>query len=118
MIFLLRTDLSVLLRIGKTKHSTFSRPAQSMFTCAQLSHPPCPYLTKTRAFPSAHSTIHQGKPTACAHFTEGARHPPRFRWEGKLERPKPHGRETVTEGIPEGFRPAKPVRIAPGGTCA
>jgi hypothetical protein len=29
-----------------------------------------------------------------------------------------HGRETVAAGIPEGFRPVKPGRIAPGGTFA
>ncbi len=42
MMFLPRADLFVLLRIGKQRHSTFSELAQSMFTCAQLSHPPCP----------------------------------------------------------------------------
>ena len=31
-----------------------------MLTYAQLSHPPTPYHTKTRSFPSARSYIHQG----------------------------------------------------------
>ena len=31
-----------------------------MLTYAQLFHPPFPYLTKTRAFPSARSSIYQG----------------------------------------------------------
>ncbi len=56
-----------------------------MFTCAQLSHPPCPSAPRREPSQAPTPLFTKGTPTACAHFTGGARHPPRFHREGRLE---------------------------------
>jgi len=48
-------------------------------------------------------------------MTGGARYPPVLSREGKLELTKAQGRSTLAAGIPEGFHPAQPERIAPEG---
>ena len=54
-----------------------------------------------------------------ADFAEGAGYPPRLGLEGKLELTEaPRLHATAAEGIPEGFRQAKPGRVAPGGAEA
>src|SRR2546428_13230573 len=51
-----------------------------------------------------------------ADFTGGAGNPPRLCREGKLELTEAQRlRATAAEGIPEGFRPAEPERVAPRG---
>ncbi len=45
-------------------------------------------------------------------------YPPRLSQEGKLELTKAPRSQTVAARIPEGFRPAKPERIALGGPFA
>jgi len=47
-------------------------------------------------------------------MTGGARYSPRLSREEKLELIKGPRSQTVPAGIPEGFRPAKPERLAPG----
>ena len=45
--------------------------------------------------------------------------PPRLRWEGKPELTKaPRSDKTAAAGIPEGFRPVEPGRVALGGAGA
>ncbi len=54
-----------------------------------------------------------------ADFAVGAGSPPRRCLDGKpelTEAPRLH--QTAAEGIPEGFRQAKPGRVAPGGAEA
>ena len=54
-----------------------------------------------------------------ADFAVGAGSPPRLGLDGKPELTEaPRLRATAAEGIPEGFRQAKPGRVAPGGAEA
>ncbi len=54
-----------------------------------------------------------------ADFAAGAGSPPRLGLDGKPELTQaPWLRTTAAEGIPEGFRQAKPGRVAPGGAEA
>ncbi len=70
--------------------------------------------------PSAsHSHEQMAVPGLSADFAEGAGHPPRLRWEGKPELTKaPRSDKTAAAGIPEGFRPVEPGRVALGGAGA
>ena len=54
-----------------------------------------------------------------ADFAVGAGSPPRLGLDGKPELTEaPRLRATAAEGIPEGFRQARPGRVAPGGAEA
>jgi len=59
MMLLSRAYLFVLLRIGKTKTFYFFRAGPVHVYLRTAFSPPTPYLTKTRSFPSACSSIHQ-----------------------------------------------------------
>ena len=85
MMFFPRADLFVLLRIGKTQAFYFFRAGPVHAYLRTTFSPATPYLTKTQAFPAPVPLFTKGMPTAYAHVTGGARHPPRFHREGKLE---------------------------------
>ncbi len=59
MMFLLRADLSVLLRIGETKAFYFFRAGPVHGYLHTAFSPALPECAETRTFPSARSTIHQ-----------------------------------------------------------
>ncbi len=80
-----------------------------------------PDLAPIRKYGSSGNGVGHSRPGegVSADFAEGAGSPPRLGLDGKPELTEaPQLRATVAEGIPEGFRHAKPGRVAPGGAEA